>query len=76
MSSTNIPDPNEQNQQLLARLWDATKIRGDGKCYCPCSQRRGFKTRRILIATTTKHCREHGNTEGGNGYRPFVSLSL
>ena len=27
----NILDPNEDNQQLLARLWDATKQRGDGK---------------------------------------------
>ena len=31
----NIPDPNEDNWQLLARLWDAAKRRGDGKCYCP-----------------------------------------
>ena len=27
MSNNNITDPNEQNQQLLARLWDATKRR-------------------------------------------------
>ena len=45
----NIPDPNKlDNRQLLARLWDATKRRGDGKCYCPCNQGRGFKRRRII----------------------------
>ena len=75
MSSRNIPDPNEHNQQLLARLWDATKWRVDGKCYCPCTQCRGFKRRMILISTTTKHCREHGHAEGGNEYHPFVSLA-
>ena len=72
----NIPDPNEDNRQFLARLWDAAKRRGDGKCYCPCTQCRGFKRRRILISTATKHCREHGHTEGGNEYRPFVILAL
>ena len=76
MSNRNIPYPNEQNQQLLARLWDASKRRGDGKHYCPCIQCRGFNRRRILITTATKHCREHGHAEGGNEYRPFVSLAL
>ena len=51
MLNSNIPDPNEENRQLLARLWDAVKIRGDEKCYCPCSQCRGFKRRNILITT-------------------------
>ena len=37
MSNNNIPDPDEQNQQLLARLWDGLKRKGDGKCYCLCS---------------------------------------
>ena len=72
----NIPDPNEDNQQLLARLWDAVKRRGDGKCYCSCTQCRGFKRRRILISTATKHCKEHGHAEGGNEYCPFVGLAL
>ena len=76
MSNRNIPDPNEHNRQLLARQWDVVKRRGDGKCYCPCTQCRGFKRRRILISTTTKHCREHGHAEGGNEYRPFVGLAL
>ena len=72
----NILDPNEDNQQLLARLWDAAKRRGDGKCYCLCTQCRGFKRRRILISTATKYCREHGHAEWGNEYRPFVGLAL
>ena len=61
----NILDPNEDNQQLLARLWDAAKRRGDGKCYCQCTQCRGFKRRITLISIATKHCREHGHIEGG-----------
>ena len=72
----NILDPNENNRQLLARLWDAVKRRGDDKCYCPCTQCRGFKRRRIFISTTTKNCREHGHAEGGKKYRPFVGLAL
>ena len=76
MSNRNIPDPNEYNLQLLARLWNATKWRDDGKFYCPCTQCRGFKRRRILISTTTKHCREHGHAKGGNQYCPFVGLAL
>ena len=76
MSNGKIPDPNEQNRQLLARLCDAAKRSGDGKFYCPCSQCRSFKRRIILITTTTKNYREHGRAEGGNEYRPFVSLTL
>ena len=34
----NILDPNEDNRQLLARLWDAVKCRGDGKCYFMCTE--------------------------------------
>ena len=76
MSNSIIPDPNKHNPQLLAILWDAVKRRGDEKHYCPCTQSRGFKWRRILISTATKHCREHGDVEGGNEYRPFVGLAL
>ena len=76
MSNSNILDPNEQNRQLLARLWDAAKIRGDGKCYCPCSQCKGFNRRKIKTTKARKHCREHGHVEEGHEYRSFVSLSL
>ena len=76
MSNSNNPYLAEQNRQLLARLWDAVKRRGDGKCYCPCSQCKVFNRRRILIITATKYCREHGHAKGGNEYCPFVSLVL
>ena len=76
MSNNNILDPNKKNRQLLARVWDVAKRRGDGKCYCPCSQCRGFKRRDILITTTIKPCREHGHTERGNEYHPFISVAL
>ena len=76
MSNRNILDPNKDNQQLLARLWDAVKQRGDRKCYCLCTQCRGFKRRIILISIATKHCREHGHAKGGNEYRPFGGLAL
>ena len=76
MSNRNIPDPDEQNRLLLARLWDGMKRKGDGKGYCPCSQCRGFKRRRIKITIAKKHCSKHWHAEGGNEYRPFVSLAL
>ena len=63
----NIPE----NCELLARLWDGLKRDGDGKFYCPCSQCRGFKRRRINIAIAKRHCREYGHAEGGHEYRPF-----
>ena len=76
MSNRNNRNPNEHNRQLLAKLWDAAKRRGDGKCYFPCTQCRGFRRRIILILTTTKHFREPGHAEGGKEYRPFVGLAL
>ena len=76
MSNRNILDPDEENRQLHAILWDGLKRKGDGKCYCPCSQCRGFKRRRIRIKTARKHCREHGHAEGGYEYRPFVGLAF
>ena len=76
MSNSNILDPDKQNRQLLSRLWDGLKRKGDGKCYCPCIQWGVFKRRRIKITTVRKHCREHGHTKGGHEYRPFVIFAL
>ena len=76
MSRNNIPDPQEQNQQFVARLWDGVKRKGDGKYYCPCIQCRGFKRRIILTRTTRKNCRKHAHAKGGNEYRSFVSVAL
>ena len=75
MPRNNVPDQ-EQNRQLLARLWDGVKRRGDGKCYCPCKMCKGLKTRRYLITTTEQHCRQHGHIEGGNEYRPLVCILI
>ena len=76
MSNNNIRDRDEHNRRLLARLWDGLKRKGDGKCYCPCSQCRGFKRRQINITTNIKHCREHGHAKGGHEFHPFVSFAL
>ena len=76
MSNRNILDPDEDNRQLMAWLWDAMKWKGDGKCYFPCTQCRGFKRRRILISTATKHCREHGHTEGGKRISSICRFSI
>jgi hypothetical protein len=47
--------------------------RGDGRCYFPfkkCFLRRPV---RILIETTTKHCRKYGHIDGrSNEYRAMV----
>lgn len=66
----------EQNEETLDRLWARLKRKGDGKCYCPCNNCKGLKTRRLLITTAEKHCRQHGHVEGGHDYRPLVSCSL
>ena len=76
MSNSNISDLNKQNRQFLARLWDGLKRKGDGKCYCRCSQCRGFKRKRIKIKKVRKHCRDHGHTKGGHEYLPFVSFAF
>ena len=49
-SHNNILDLEEQNQELLARLWDGVKRKGIGKCYCPCGNCSGFN-RRVLNIT-------------------------
>ena len=76
MSNSNIHDPDEQNRQLFARLWDGLKREDDGKHYCPCSQCRGFIRRRIKITTAIKRCMEHGHAKGGHEYHPFVGFTL
>ena len=72
----NILDPHDQNRELLARLCDGLKRKSDGKCYCPCSQCRGFKRRRINITIDKRHFREYGHCEGGHHYHPLVIFSL
>ena len=39
-------------------------IHGDGKCYCPCCECKGFNGRRLPLKIVEKHCRENGHVEG------------
>jgi hypothetical protein len=61
-----------ENARRLAQFRATLEAKGDGKCYFPCNDCRGLQTRRILITTTEKHCREKGHTEGGYEYHPLV----
>ena len=75
LEHNNIPDPYDQNHESLARLWNGLKINGDRKCYCTCSQCKGFKRRRIQITTMKRHCRKYGHAERGHHYHRLVSFS-
>ena len=47
--------------------------KGDGRCYYPFQKCCLIRPVRILIATTTKHCRKYGHIDGrSNEYRPMV----
>ena len=47
--------------------------KGDGRCYCPCKKCCLIRPVRILIATTTKHCRKYGHIDDrSNEYHPMV----
>ena len=48
------------------------EVKGDGKCYFPCNDCRGLRTRRILWTSAKKHCKEKGHAEGGYEYHPLV----
>ena len=61
-----------ENARNLARFRVTLEARGDGKCYCPCSNCRGLQRRRILGTTAESHCREKGHAEGGYEYHPLV----
>ena len=47
--------------------------KGDNKCYFPCKNCCTRRPERVLIETTTKHCRKYGHMDGGsNEYRLMV----
>ena len=48
------------------------EAKSDGKCYFPCNDCRGLRTRRILRTSVEKHCKEKEYAEGGFEYRPLV----
>ena len=61
-----------EDARKLAHFRAALEVRGDGKCYFPCSNCSGLQRRKILITTTERHFREKGHPEGGYEYRPLV----
>jgi len=64
------------DKRELVMLKRKMVIHGDGKCYCPCCECRGFNGRRLPLKIVEKHCRENGDVEVGNEYRPMVSNYL
>jgi hypothetical protein len=62
----------DEKRELVMLKWHMV-IPGDGKCYCPCCECRGFNGRRLPLKKVEKYCRENGHVEGGNEYRPMVS---
>jgi hypothetical protein len=47
--------------------------KGEGKFYSPCKNCCTRRPKRVLIATTKKHCRKYGHMDGGsNEYYPMV----
>ena len=55
----------EENNRRYAEEMAALEAKGDGKCYHPCNDCRGLRTRRNLRTSAAKHCKEKGPTEGG-----------
>lgn len=66
----------KENERRLTRLRLELEKKGDGKCYFPCTRWKALSTRILLISTTKKHCREHGNAKVGYEYHPLVSYSF
>ena len=66
----------QQNRETISILWSNLKRKGDGKCYCPCKNCKGLKTRRYLIKIVEEHCRKHGHIEGGNKFCPLVCILI
>ena len=61
-----------EKERKPAQFRAALEARGDGKCYFPCSDCRGFQRTGILRTKAEIHCREKRNDEGGYEYRPLV----
>jgi hypothetical protein len=51
--------PDEKRE--LVMLKQQMGIHGDGKCYFPCCECRGFDGRRLPLKIVEKHCRENGH---------------
>ena len=62
----------QDEKRELVMLKRHMVIHGDGKCYCPCCECKGFNGRRLPLKLVEKHFRENGHVEGGNEYHPMV----
>ena len=62
----------EENNKRYIEFKETLEVKGDGKCYFPCNDCRGFRTRRNLRITAEKHCKDKGHVEGGFEYHPLV----
>ena len=57
---SNPGNANDHNQ-----AFNVEDIISDEKCYCPCTQCRGMKRRRLVRETFRKHFSQYGHMEGG-----------
>ena len=62
----------EENNKRYADFNAALEAKGDGKCYFPCNDCRGLRTRIFLRTRVEKHCKEKGHAEGGFEYCTLV----
>ena len=61
----------EENNKRYFEFKEALEVKDNGKCYFPCNDCRGLKTRRILGTSVEKHCKEKGHAEGGLNIVPW-----
>ena len=62
----------EENNKRYVEFKAALEVKGDRKCYFPCNDCRGLRTRRILRTSADNHCKEKGHDEGEFEYSPLV----
>jgi len=63
---------NQDNRCVQNEYFHVQSIISDGKCWSPYTQCKGIKRKRVVKATTRKHCWDNGHLEGGRTYRPLV----
>ena len=60
----------EENNRKYVEAMTALEAKGDGKCYFPCNDYMGLRTRRILRTTTKKKLRRRCMLKGGMNIIP------
>ena len=61
----------EENNRRYAEAMATLEAKGDGKCYCPCNDCRGLRTRRSLRKQLKKIVRRRGMMKGGMNIVPW-----